>query len=174
MKTKHFNILDMNSFFIASLAAILFCVVTLQASAQSARHSANAVFSPLNGTALAFGDVPIGQAVQKTFSFANTGKDTLIIQSLELSSDSGFTIQFASLVLPPSGQGKVVVQFAPTDTQTYSTTISFAVAGGVASPTLTLTGNGSRTRGQESSARAFDTTAMASQHSGGAERKELR
>ena len=113
-----------------------------------------------------FDNVPIGQAVQKTFSFANTGKDTLIIQSIELSSDSGFTIQFATLVLPPSGQGEVIVQFAPTDTQMYSTTISFAVAGSVASPTLTVTGNGMLAQGQGSSARAFDTTAMASQHSG--------
>ena len=100
------------------------------------------MFSPVNGTKFAFGDLPIGQSQQKTFTFTNSGSDTLFLRSLELSSDSGFTIQFATLTLPPKGTGKVVVQFSPKAEHSYKARLSFVTANGVSAPTVQLSGNG--------------------------------
>gem|GEM_PF-6566347 len=101
-----------------------------------------AIFSSMNGTALDFGRVPIGQKEKKVFSFENTGGDTLFLQSLELSSYTEFTIQFASLTLPPGRRGTVVVEFAPVSEQSYQDTLSFAVANGVVPPLVALHGQG--------------------------------
>jgi hypothetical protein len=126
---------------------LLLSTFSWQVSAQTSRTpqfaaTHTAFFTPTNGTNLKFGAVPIGQSVQKIFSFVNKGNDTLFVRSLELSSDSGFTIQFATLTLPPNKSGKVIVQFAPMADHNYSATLSFAVANGVAPPTLTLSGDG--------------------------------
>lgn len=115
---------------------------TMAQAVRKVTPHALARFDPARGTVLDFGTVRIGERKQQTFSFANTGEDTLFIQSLELSSDAEFSIQFAQLTLAPKQTGTVVVQYAPRFRHSSTATLSFAVANGVAAPRLTLHGTG--------------------------------
>jgi hypothetical protein len=117
--------------------------VTMAQTHQKAARHGHAIFNPTAGTNLTFGNIRIGQTKQQTFSFANTGDDTLFVQSLELSNDTDFTIQFARLTIAPKQSGTVILQFAPRAGQTYDATLSFAVANGVVPPVVALHGRGS-------------------------------
>jgi hypothetical protein len=129
------------------MCALLLVLLPLVAQASTnpvvkpARHG-HAIFTATNGSILDFGSVRAGQTKQQTFSFANTGDDTLFVQSLELSTDTGFTIQFARLTIAPKQTGTVVVQFEPLRGQHYDATLSFAVANGVVPPSVTFHGLG--------------------------------
>ncbi len=158
MKTNR-NITRRSRQRIASICGI-FLLVTACSNAPAQRIAAKqAIFTAKTSTNFAFGSVRLGKAMQKTFYYQNTGSDTLFIQSLELNSDSAFTIQFATLTLPPKGRGKVIVQFEPQARQSYSARLSFAVANGVAAPTVTLRGNGVQPEMHSAIEAAFDGTA---------------
>lgn len=124
--------------------AVLFTILLIggTSSRGKAQSSHGARFTARCSTNFTFDSVPLGSAAERTFFYHNTGQDTLFIQSLELNADSVFTIQFATLTLPPHGEGKVVVQFAPQEARSYSGNIAFDVANGVASPRLALSGSG--------------------------------
>lgn len=141
MKLNRITSYRRNTLAAASIGILLLSVTCANAQAQC--HSAKlAHFTTTMNTNVAFGVVALGTPEQKTFMYTNTGSDTLFIQSLELNADSAFTIQFATLTLPPQRSGKVIVQFAPHTARNYNGSITFDVAGSGASPTLALTGNG--------------------------------
>ena len=139
MKTNRITTSSTNRRIVSILGILLLLAANAQAQKIAAKQ---AIFTAKTGTNFAFGIVPIGKAAQKTFYYQNTGSDTLFIQSLELNSDSVFTIQFATLTIPPHKSGKVIVKFAPQATGSDRGTIAFDVANGVAAPTLALSGNG--------------------------------
>ncbi len=102
-----------------------------------------AIFNSTNGTSLAFGNLRVGRTAQQTFSFSNTGDDTLFLQTPSISG-TGFTIATgpSTLTYPPNGSGSVVVQFAPTAKQSYSGSLTFTASNGVSAPTVSLSGAG--------------------------------
>ncbi|MDP4198088.1 MAG: hypothetical protein Q8922_01510 [Bacteroidota bacterium] len=123
---------------------------------------ARAIFTTTSPKRLNFGAVPVGQTEQQTFSFTNTGSDTMDILSIDRASENGFNILFARVTIPPHQRGTVVFQFAPTAEKTYATVVSFVLAHGVVAPTLRLSGRGtepledSTTRTAQTSARDQD------------------
>ena len=103
-----------------------------------------AIFTPTNGTSVAFGNVRVGRTKQQTFLFSNTGDDTLFLQTPSIAG-SGFTIASgpSPLVVPPSQSRSVVLQFSPTVQQSYSATLYFSASNGVTAPSIAITGVGS-------------------------------
>jgi len=102
-----------------------------------------AIFNSTNGNALAFGNLRVGRTAQQTFSFSNTGDDTLFLQTPTIS-DSGFSIPSgpASLTILPNQTESIVLQFAPTKRRSYSGTLRFIASNGVTVPSVTLRGQG--------------------------------
>jgi hypothetical protein len=102
-----------------------------------------AIFNATNGTSIAFGNLRADQTVQQTFSFSNTGDDTLFLQNPSISG-AGFSIatEPSTLTFPPNQSGSVVVQFAPTAAQSYSGSLTFTASNGVKAPTVSLSGTG--------------------------------
>ncbi|HZK75754.1 MAG TPA: choice-of-anchor D domain-containing protein [Candidatus Kapabacteria bacterium] len=113
-----------------------------------------AIFSPTNGIAVAFGHVRIRETAQQTFAFSNIGDDTLFLQPPTIP-DAGFSVVSASLVLPPNQTGNVVVQFAPTLAQQYNGTMLLTALNGVAAPSVALSGRGSAPHIQVANAMDF-------------------
>jgi hypothetical protein len=111
-----------------------------------------AIFNSTNGTSLAFGNLHVGNIATKTFSFSNTGDDTLFLQTPSISG-SGFSIAtgLSTFTYPPNQSGSVVVQFAPSAKQSYSGSLSFTASDGVSAPTVSLSGNGTLPQIQVSS-----------------------
>jgi hypothetical protein len=118
-----------------------------------------AIFNSTNGTSLAFGNLHVGNTATKTFSFSNTGDDTLFLQTPSISG-SGFSIATAlsTLTYPPNQSGSVVVQFAPSAKQSYSGSLSFTASDGVSAPTVSLSGNGTLPQIQVSSSDNLGST----------------
>ncbi len=102
-----------------------------------------AIFDAPNGTNLSFGNLRADRTAQQTFSFSNSGDDTLFLQTPSISG-SGFSIVtgLSTLAFPPNQSGSVVVQFAPTSAQSYSGSLSFTASNGVSAPTVSLSGTG--------------------------------
>ncbi|HEY3875439.1 MAG TPA: choice-of-anchor D domain-containing protein [Candidatus Kapabacteria bacterium] len=102
-----------------------------------------AIFNPTNGTNIAFGNLHVGRTAQKTYSFSNSGNDTLFLQTPSISG-TGYTIatNVSTLTYPPNATGNVVVQFAPTATQSYNGSLTFTASNGVSAPTVPIGGTG--------------------------------
>jgi hypothetical protein len=102
-----------------------------------------AIFNSTYGNSLTFGNLRAGHTSQQTFSFSNTGDDTLFLQTPSISG-SGFTIAtgLSTLIYPPNQSGSVVVQFAPTGKQSYSGSLVFTASNEVSGATVSLSGTG--------------------------------
>src|SRR5205814_115140 len=104
------------------------------------------VFSASNGTTLAFGNVHATRSAQLTFSYSNSGDDTLFFAATPASiSGSGFTIVSGpshTTQLLPSQSDAIVVQFSPQAKQAYSGTLTLSASDGTTIPSVTLSGTG--------------------------------
>ncbi len=102
-----------------------------------------AIFNATSGTTMAFGNVRVNRTSQQTFSFSNSGDDTLFLQTPTISGN-GFAIVSGptSKTLAPSQSASMVVAFMPTAKQSYSATLNFSASNSVSTPTVSLTGNG--------------------------------
>ena len=101
----------------------------------------NGVFS--GATAIAFDKVRVGNTKQTTYSFTNTGDDTLFINNASVSG-SGYSIVSGggSQTILPNGNGSVVVKFSPTVKQVYPGTLTIVAQNSVSVPTISISGTG--------------------------------
>jgi hypothetical protein len=92
---------------------------------------------------LDFGEVLINNSKQKNFAITNQGVDTVIVNSISLSSP--YSTSFSTPdTLPPGGARTVTVSFAPTSNgsnQTQTLIVGTAITSDV-NPQVSLTGNG--------------------------------
>src|SRR5439155_26254663 len=104
------------------------------------------IFTAGNSTTLAFGNVHVGRTAQLTFSYSNTGDDTLFMAATPATiSGSGFTIASGpahTAFLLPSQSDAVTVQFAPLAKQSYSGTLTVSSSDGTSIPSVTMNGTG--------------------------------
>ena len=101
------------------------------------------VFNATNGTNLAFGNLRAGRTAQMTFSYSNSGDDTLFLLADSISGTAFSIVSGGSAInIPPNQSGSVVVQFAPAAKQAYSGTLFMRASGGVSAPSVSLSGNG--------------------------------
>jgi hypothetical protein len=100
-----------------------------------------AIFTGANS--LPFGNVKVGQTKDLTYTYQNTGDDTLFVTGATLGSTASYSIQgpTAATILP-GGNGSVTLRYSPTSRQTHSTQLTFTASNSIATPSVTLTGTG--------------------------------
>lgn len=100
----------------------------------------NGVFS--GATSIQFDKVRVGNSKQLTYTFTNSGDDTLFINTIGISG-SGFNIVTGgSQTILPNGSGSVVVKFSPNIKQVYSGTLTITALNSVNVPAISLGGTG--------------------------------
>lgn len=100
-----------------------------------------AVFTGANSFPM--GNVRIGQTKDTTYTYQNTGDDTLFITGASLASTTFFSIQGSpAATIPPNGTGSVTVRYAPTARATNTTNLTFTASNSIATPTVAVSGTG--------------------------------
>jgi len=100
-----------------------------------------AVFT--GATTFPFANVKVGQSKDLTYTYQNTGDDTLFITGAALGSSPAFSIQGApAATILPGGSGSVTVRYSPTSKVAHSTQLTFTASNSIATPTVTITGTG--------------------------------
>lgn len=100
----------------------------------------NGVFS--GPTTLSFDKVRVGNSKQLTYTFTNSGDDTLFLSSPALVGN-GFTIvSGAAQNIAPGASGSIVIKFSPTVKQIYTGSFNITAQNNVNVPTVTIGGTG--------------------------------